>query len=284
MKRLLNYSLSLFLATILSVQIAQAQLNMPQPSPSCKIVQKVGLGDVTISYSRPGAKGRVIFGDLVPFGKVWRTGANSPTKIKFEADVIVEGNKVAAGEYSLFTIPDKTEWTIILNKDPKNANAPGYQESDDVAKFKVKTNATHQSVESFTINFTDLNYASANVEISWEKTSVKFRVEQEVDSKIKEQITRQLDPNRDAGLYYQVASYYFETNQKNEEALSLITKSVDMAPRFWTVHLKAKIQARMNDKSGAIASAEKSKQLAIENKNDDYVKLNDKLIAELKKK
>jgi hypothetical protein len=284
MKRLISYSLSLFLMSLVSFQLATAQLNVPQPSPACKVTQRVGLGDVTINYSRPGAKGRAIFGDLVPFDKIWRTGANSPTKIKFETDVIVEGNKVAAGEYSLFTIPSKTEWTILLNKDPKNANAFGYQEAEDVAKFKVKSNATHHLVESFTINFTDLNYAAVNVEISWEKTSVKFRVEQEVDSKIKEQITRQLDPNRDAGLYYQVASYYYETNQKSEEALSLITKSVDMAPRFWTMHLKAKVQARLNDKNGAMASAEKSKQLAIENKNDDYVKLNEKLMAELKKK
>lgn len=283
MKKVIFYTCTLLFACLFFGQV-QAQLNMPQPSPAAKISQKFGLAEVTVSYSRPSAKGRMIFGDLVPFDKIWRTGANSPTKVKFDADVVIEGAKVPAGEYSLFTIPGKTEWTIILNKDPKNGGAFAYQESDDVAKFKVKSIALPGMVESFTINITDVNFSSAMIEIAWEKTAVKFKMEQEVDSKIKEQITRQLNPARDANLYFQIASYYFETNQNMSEALNLITKSTDLAPQFWTMHLKAKIQAKMNDNSSAVATAEKSIQMAKEAKNDDYVRLNEKLIAEIKKK
>jgi hypothetical protein len=283
MKKVIFYSFNLLIACLF-VSYSQAQISMPQPSPAAKISQKFGLAEVTVSYSRPAAKGRMIFGDLVPFDKIWRTGANSPTKVKFDADVMVEGIKVPAGEYSLFSVPGKTEWTIILNKDSKNGGAFAYQEADDVAKFKVKSMALANTVESFTINVTDVTFNTAILEISWEKTAVRFKLEQEVDSKIKEQITRQLNPARDANLYFQIASYYYETNQNMSEALNLITKSTDLAPQFWTMHLKAKIQARMNDNSSAVATAEKSIQMAKEAKNDDYVRLNEKLIAEIKKK
>jgi Protein of unknown function (DUF2911) len=194
---------------------------------------------------------------------MWRTGANRPTKIKFDDEVSFEGNKVAAGEYSLYSIPGKTEWTFILSKDTKGDGVFSYQESDDVIRFKAKAQTLPQSVET-------------NVQLMWEKTFVQFKIENEITSKIEAQIKKQLDPAKEAGLYSQIAGYYLEANKNLDEALTLITKSTDLAPRYWTLHTKAKIQAKLNKNADAIATAEKDS-------DDNYVRMNDELIAQLKK-
>ncbi len=263
--------------------IAQ-QFNSPQPSPSGKVSQKVGLAEVSVSYSRPSMKGRVIFGDIVVFDKMWRTGANSPTKIKFDDEVSFGGTKVPAGEYTLLSIPSKTEWSVMLNKDTKGNGAFTYQETDNVAVIKVKPQMLAQNVETFVIQFGNITNTTMDLEMMWEKTAIKVQISHDITPKMTSQIKKLLDPNRDAGLYFNIASYYYETNQNTQQALELITKSTDMAPKYWTVHLKAKIQARLNDKTGAVASAEKSKELATADKDDNYVRLNEKLIAELKGK
>jgi hypothetical protein len=275
---------SLFFTLFVAVACTtQAQIKMPQPSPTAKFTQSVGLAEITISYSRPGVKGRVIYGDVVPFDKMWRTGANRPTRIKFDDELSIEGNKVPAGEYTLVTIPGKTEWTIILNKDSKGNGAFSYLESDDVLRFKVKSVALPTSVESFTINITDNTANTANIEFVWEKTAVRFKIENEIASKIEKQIEAQLNPSKDAGTYSQIATYYLETNKNLDKALELITKSTDLAPRYWTLHTKAKIQAKLNKTADAIATAEKSIELAKKDTDDAYIKMNEKLIAELKK-
>ncbi len=272
-----------FLASLLFAitTFTQAQgLVTPQPSPASKISQKFGLAEATVSYSRPSAKNRVIFGDIVPFGKIWRTGANSPTKIKFDDEVMVEGNKVPAGEYSLMTFPDKDQWTVVINKDTKGNGAFTYQNTDDVAKFVVKSTKMTQHVESFTISFTDLSANAATLEIAWEKTAVRIKLENKVEEKIAKQIEKLTAPTRDASLFSNIASYYYDTNQKNDEALTFITKATDMAPRYWTLQMKAKIQARANNFAGALATIEKSTELATKDKDDAYVNANNKLKAE----
>ncbi|TAE75671.1 MAG: DUF2911 domain-containing protein [Bacteroidetes bacterium] len=280
MKKL--FLLASFLFAVLTIQ-AQG-LVTPQPSPSSKISQKIGLAEVSVAYSRPSAKNRVIFGDIVPFGKIWRTGANSPTKIKFDEEVIFEGNKVPAGEYSLMSFPDKDQWTIVINKDTKGNGAFTYQESDDVAKFTVKSVKLTQHVESFSISFSDLGFNSATLELAWEKTSVRIKLENKVDEKIAKQIEKLTAPTRDASLFFNIAAYYYETNQKNDEALAFVTKATDMAPRYWTLQMKAKIQARANDFAGALATIDKSTELATKDKDDAYVNANAKLKAEWAKK
>ncbi len=275
----------LFVAMFVCVcHIFAQQLNSPQPSPAGKVSQKVGLAEISVSYSRPSVKGRVVFGDIVPFDKIWRTGANSPTKIKFDDEVLFGGTKISAGEYTLLSIPSKTEWSVIISKDTKGNGAFTYQESDNLAVIKVKPQTLTQNVESFTIQFGNITNTTTDLEIMWEKTVVKVQIKHDIEQKMNAQIKRMLDPNRDAGLYFNIASYFYESNQNTQQALELITKSTDMTPRYWTVHLKAKIQARLNDKNGAIASAEKSKELAIADKDDNYVRMNEKLIAELKGK
>ena len=275
---ILTLTLCLLMLTNLS-----AQIKMPQPSPKAQIMQKVGLAEVTITYSRPSTKGRKIFGDVVPFDKVWRTGANSPTKIKFDDEVIFEGNKVPAGEYTIVSIPSKTEWTLIINKDTKGNGASTYQESDDVIRLKLKPSTTANAVETFAFNFVDIGNNFATVEMTWEKTAVRFRIENEITSKIEKQITAQLNPSKDAGVHSQIAGYYLDTNQKLPEALELITKSTDVAPFYWTLLTKAKIQHKLGKNQEAITTAQKSIELAKADKDDAYVKMNEQLIETIKK-
>lgn len=273
-------------ATVLVVIIltmvngAFAQINMPRPSPNSTVMQNIGLAEVNISYSRPSAKGRKIFGDLVPFDKIWRTGANEATKISFSDSVTVEGNKLAPGAYALYTIPGATEWTIILGKDPK-VGANNYKDDLQAAKFKVKSGKTCAPVETFTINFTDVTTTSANIQISWENTKVDFKVVNEVDAKVMADIKQKTE---NTASYFQAATYYYETNRDLKQALEWVNKATENNPMFYQVHLKAKIQAKMNDCKGAIETANKSIELAKAAKNDDYVKMNEKLIADCKKK
>lgn len=275
--------LSLLAITLLFCASAFAQLKMPAPSPLSTVTQMVGLAEISIKYSRPSVKGRKVYGDLVPFDKVWRTGANRPTKIKFDDEISFEGNKVPAGEYTLVTIPNATEWTIILNKDSKGNGASSYLESDDVVRFKVKPQLVAYPVENFTINFANITDNTAIIELLWENTAVRFKIENEITSKIEKQITAQLNPAKDAGMYSQIAGYYLDTNQKLPEALELITKSTDLAPRYWTLHTKAKIQAKLGKNKEAMETCQKSIELAKKDGDDGYVKMNEKLIEQLKK-
>jgi len=261
---------------------AMAQLELPRPSPMCEVTQKVGLGEVKIAYSRPGVKGRKIFGDLVPYNKMWRTGANAPTKITFTDDVKVEGQALKAGTYTLITIPGEKAWQIIFNKDSKGRGVFSYDKSEDVLRVKVASFALKPAVESFMIYPADLKDNSAAIALAWQNTGVKFTVSTEIEEKIEAQIKEVLNPNRDARTYYQIASYYYGKGQNLEEAHKLINKSVEMEPRYWTMHLQAKVKHMLKDKKGALAAAEKSLSMAKEAGNQDYVRLNEKLMADIK--
>ena len=269
--------------------VASAQIRTPAASPSATLTQQVGLTDVKITYSRPSTKGRVIFGGLVPYGEIWRTGANASTKISFSDAVTIEGNKVPAGEYALYTIPEKEQWTIILHKNTGywGTGGPGYNKDEEAARFIVKSHPLGESVTSFTIGLTDVTLNTANVEIAWDKTAVKFQIEAEVDSKVMADIDRHII-NRDAhsaGMYHQAATYYYETGKDLNLALDWATKASEASGgAFYIVHLKAKILAKQNKKKEAIAAAEESIKASKAANNMDYVRLNEDLIKEVKKK
>lgn len=259
-----------------------AQLKVPAPSPSGTVKQAVGLSDITIEYSRPGVKNRVIFGDVVPFGKVWRTGANAATKITFGEDVKVEGNAVAAGTYAIYTVPNKDNWEVMLYKDlTLGGNVADYKKENELVRFTVKPKTLNDKVETFTIDVADVTPSSANIEINWEKTRVSFSVVSDIDTKIMKSIeTNVINDNRP---YFQAASYYYDNNKDLAKASEWVDKAIASNPKaFWMVMLKAKIQAKQNDKKGAVASAEKVITLATEAKNDDYMAMAKKLIAENK--
>jgi len=264
--------------------IGMAQINMPKPSPLSNVTQTVGLTDASIAYSRPSAKGRTIFGDLVPFGEIWRTGANASTKIKFSDDVKIEGQDVPAGEYALYTIPGEDEWTIIIHKNITywGTGDDKYKATEDQVRFTVKPMAYPSKIETLTLSFTDLKNDEAFIELLWENTQVKFKVVSEVDKKVMADIDTKMK-GVSASTYYQSAQYYFENEKDLAQALIWVNKAIESGEKFWIVKLKSLILAKQGNYSEAIKAAERSKALALEAKNNDYVRMNEKNIEEWSK-
>ncbi|MFN5556715.1 MAG: DUF2911 domain-containing protein [Chryseotalea sp.] len=274
---------------ILAASVAEAQVVTPQPSPAASVSTVVGLTDVKVDYSRPRTKGRKIFGEgadfIVPFGKIWRTGANNGTKITFSDDVTVEGIKVAKGEYLIFTWPGATEWTIALYKDIKlGGDTDSYDKANEVANFKVKPTKQTEKVDMFTVNITDIadNNKTGKVELAWENTSVKFAIGVDYDAKVMKSI--ETSTKVAPGNYANAAIYYAENGKDLNQALVWINEAIKINPKaFWYIHQKAKIQAKLGDVKGARETANESIRLAKENGNDfGYVKLNEYFLKTLK--
>ncbi len=282
MKKLIS---ALTTASVLSLTITlHAQtLKVPAPSSSQVLKQGFGIGEVTIDYSRPSAKGRVIFGDLVPFGKIWRTGANAATKLTFSEDVTVDGKPVTAGTYALYSIPAKDAWEIILYKDlTLGGNVGEYKAENELMRFKASTSVYPLFVETFTIDVTNVTPKTASIELRWEKTAVSFKIASDFDAKVMKNIeTAVIEDKRP---YFQAANYYYENDKDLNKALEWVNKAIEQNPKgFFIVHLKAKILLKQKDFKGAIAAAEQSLALSKEAKNDDFIKMNEKLIEEAKK-
>jgi hypothetical protein len=263
---------------------AQAQIKMPQASPSSSVSQQVGLTTIDLNYSRPSKRERKIFGELVPYGSIWRTGANNPTTLQFDTPFKVEGKSLPAGKYAIYAIPEKKEWTIIFSKKTDNWGAMGYDEKDDAVRFTVPTTRTKNTVETMKVSFQDITDTGSTVEIAWDNTAARFRVETEVDPIVMKQIKEMLiDKDSDNPmLYFQAANYYFSNNKDLKTAMEWIEKSVEGDPRYYTVHLKAKIEAALGMKADAISTAQQSMEMAREANNPDYIALNERLIASLK--
>ena len=282
LNKMKSIAAAFMLTAALSTNVIAQQLKVPAASPAQTIKQAFGLSEITIDYSRPGAKNRVVFGDVVPFGKVWRTGANSATKITFGDDVKVEGTEVKAGTYAIYSIPNKESWEIMLYKDlTLGGNVADYKMENEVLRFKVKTMAMNNKVETFTMGVADVTATSANIELMWENTKVMFAVMTEIDSKIMKNIESSVV--KDNRPYYQAASYYYETNRDLKTALEWTEKAMASYPKaYWIVLLKAKIQLKLNDKKGAIETANLVIKMATEDKDDSYIKQAEKLIASAK--
>lgn len=271
------------LLTFCSLSTAQAQLRIPAASPSQTTKQSFALDDITLDYSRPAVKGRTIFGDLVPYDKVWRTGANATSKITFSSDVKLGGKDVKAGTYGLFTIPGKTSWEVMLSKDlTLGANVGAYNKENEVVRVTVKPNTLPFKVETFTINIADIQPNSAVLEIMWDKTRVPVAITADIDQTIVKNIDASMASEKPA--YFEAASYYYDTNRDLKQALGWVTKATEQNPKaFWIMLLKARIELKLKEKANAIASAEKTVALASEAKNADYVKMANDVIASAKK-
>lgn len=268
-------------ACSLFISTAGAQVKMPAPSPVQTIKQDFGIGSIELTYSRPGTKGRKVFGDLVPTGKLWRTGANAATKIVFSDAIEIGGKKVDSGTYVLYTIPNDENWEIILNKGLSNWGIDGYKESEDVVRFKVDAVKTKTAVETLTMQFTDIKATSCKLEISWEKKAVIIPIVTDINEKMKAQIEAAM--LTDKKPYWQAAQFYNEFDKNLAKALENINKAIEgNAKAFWMLLYKAKIQQEMGDTAGAIKTSKESSALAKEAGNDDYVRMNDKLQKELK--
>jgi Protein of unknown function (DUF2911)/Tetratricopeptide repeat len=274
----------LFITTIaaFTLFIAEAQLKTPAPSPTQTIKQDFGLSNVELSYSRPGIKGRKIFGDLVPFGKVWRTGANSATTITFGDEVTIGGKKIAAGKYGLLTIPDKKSWIIIISKQTDVTNPADYIQDQDVVRVEANTMSMNESVETLTMQFANVKPSTCELHIMWDKTAVALPVGTDVETKIMAQIDQQM--NKDNRPYFNAAMYYMDNGKDLNQALAWFDKAVELQPTaFFIHHQRANCLAKLGRKEEAKAAAQKSIELAKAQKNDDYVRLNEKLLAELDK-
>ena len=277
--------LSLFVAAMMIAGSSFAQdLKLPALSPTAKISQEFSTSNIEISYSRPSMRGRKVFGDVVAFGDVWRTGANGATKIKFGEDVTVGGESVKAGEYALYTIPGRDKWEVILNKGTGNWGASGYSTSDDVARFTVTPRTTEKEVQTFTMNIGNIKFNSCNIELMWENTKVIIPVKADNETRLNTSISKAINtPNVP---YFQAANYYYETDQNLDTAYLYVNKAVESNPKaFWMYHLKAKIAAKQGKKRDAIEAANKSIELAKGTANEaEYKRNNERLIAQLNKK
>lgn len=273
--------MTLLLASFVSFS---QQLQMPQASPSAKISQQFGLSVVTVEYSRPSVKGRKIFGELVPFGLVWRTGANSATQITFSTEVSISGQKIPAGTYAFYAIPEKSQWTLILSKDTQLWGSIGYDASQDQARFVVPASKTSKKWETFDISFNNITDNSVVASVRWDKTQVDFKIETEADPIVMAEIKKLvIDGNStDPSLLFQAGSYYFTAGKDLNQAYTWVKQSTDADPKYWTMHLRAKIESALGLKTEALDSALKSKAMAEQEKNPDYVALNERLIKSIK--
>jgi Protein of unknown function (DUF2911) len=257
------------------------QLKTPSPSTPQYVKQDFGLSSIELSYSRPGVKGRKIFGDLVPYGKVWRTGANQATTLTFGDDVIIGGTKIPAGKYGLLSIPDDKKWTIIITKQLDVTSPGAYKQDQDVVRLDVDTHDMPYAIETFTIMFGNVTGSGCDLDLLWDKTMVRLPIKTEVDAKIMTQIDNAL--NKDNRPYFAAASYYMDNGKDLNKALEWFNKATDQDPTaYFIFYQKARCQAKLGKKQDAVATAQKSMQLAKDANNPDYVTLNEKLIASLK--
>ena len=258
-----------------------AKVEFPQASPMCTLKQRIGLTDIEVDYSRPGVKGREIFGAMLPYGKVWRTGANSATKLVFSTDVKLNGHEIPAGTYALMTIPDKDEWTVIINKGSEQWGAYKYDEKSDVVRFKVKPIKIDHSVETLTIEFDDIKDESADMKLVWDKTKVPIKLEVNFVDKLTKQIEAEMASDDKNKPYFQAANFWFNHDKDLHQAKKWVDAAVAEKDTFFIVHLQAKILAKLGDKAGALAAAKHSTELATKANDTAYVKLNEALIKSL---
>lgn len=267
----------LFLAAVSPVH---AQIETPWPSPFCKTVQTVGLTDVTIEYSRPGVKDREIYGGLVPFNEPWRTGANAATKVTFSTDVTLGGKQLAEGEYALITVPAETQWELRFYP-YKGGSWRSYVDDEDAEPVTVMAEPKEMDsyIESLVIHLDNLRNESATFLIAWDKTIVPVKLEVPTNKMVEESIESTMS-GPSAGEYYAAASYYFDEGKDLDQALKWINTSLEKGgDRFWILRTKSLIQAELGDYKGAIETARKSKMLAEEADNQEYIRFNTENIA-----
>lgn len=273
----------LLVAVFATTLICHAQIQTPQPSPFTKIEQKVGLTDITLEYSRPNMRGRTVFGDLVPYGDLWRLGANANTKITFSDDVMVGGKSLKKGTYAIYATPNKESWEVVFYSDANNWGLPqSWDESKVAAKATAEVYPIPMKIESFTISFDDLSNNSVNLGIMWENTYVGVPIEVPTDKAVTAAIEKTMN-GPGASDYYAAAVYYLQEGKDINQAKTWIDKAISMAgdkAAFWQLRQQSLIYAKAGDKKGAITAAKKSLAAAEAAGNKDYVKMNKESLKE----
>jgi hypothetical protein len=234
-------------------------LDLPRLSPEASVSQTVGITDIQVDYFRPGVKGRVIWGELVPYNEMWRTGANRATLVSFDADVMVEGKKLEKGKYSFFTIPTQDEWTIIFNKNTELWGTSGYKQEEDVLRLQVKPQ-TAEFTERMMFYFADLKDNSASLVLQWEKLKISLSIGVDVNTLVFEEAERVInwrDP-------YRAADYVLENNLDLEKGKSWLDLSLKIEKNYWNTTLKAQYQEKMGKQKEAVKSMEEALKMAAE--------------------
>jgi hypothetical protein len=281
----ITMKLNILFLLCFSATISTAQISVPAPSPLGKTTQKVGLTDVSIEYSRPSVKGRAIFGGLVEYDQMWRWGANASTKFTVSDDVTLNGHDIPAGTYALYAIPTADEWTIVVHTNLKHwgTGDDKYDSTEDLVRFTVAVdNAYPVLTETMTFQFSDLTTGGCNLEFMWENVHLTLAINTNVDEQVMKEIDVQMQ-GVSAATYYQAARYYYDNDKDMTKAYEWINLALVNNEKFWIVRQKALIEAKLGQYKNAIATAEKSKELALQAKNDHYVKLNEKSIEEWSK-
>lgn len=274
--------LVLFVFALTLMVSVNAQIETPAPSPAGKIEQVVGLTDVAIEYSRPSMRGRTIFGDLVPYGKIWRTGANARTKVTFSDNVTVGDTELKAGTYAIFTIPQEKTWEVIFYTDYAGGGAPAeLDESKVAARVNAPVYPIEVDIQSFTISIDDITSNSAVIGMMWENTYVGVEFKVATDKKVSASIDKALN-GPGFNEYYAAATYYLSEGKDINKAKEWIDKAMSMTkePRFWQLRQQSLIYAKAGDKKGAIEIAKKSLAAATKAGNADYIKMNNDSIKE----
>ena len=276
----------ILLSAIFCYSFISAQIKSPQPSPTATITQKVGVSNISVEYSRPGAKEREIFGGLVSYGKMWRTGANKATKITFNENCVFGGAKVKKGSYSLFTIPGEKEWTVVLNKNTELWGVGEYDEKNQVCSIVSKAIETKDFTESFTIDFGTFQSFSAIMSLKWANTKIDIKIESLAAKKLEKQYLELLTKGPSASDYYNGAKFFADNTSEYEMALEWINTAIDKRPdAFWMQFHKARILKKMGNKKESISVAEEVIALAKEKKDDyGYIKRSEDLIKSMKSK
>lgn len=267
------------------VLISQAQLNLPNASPDQEIKQHLGFTELQVKYSRPSARGRVIFGDLVPFNEIWRTGAHDATTIWLSDSIKVNGTNVPADTFSLFTIPEKNEWTIILNKVAQMHGTSDYAQDNDQLRFKVKAEKSARFYETFTIEINDFSKNGAYVYLLWENTQVKFPIESYADQRVMAEIAERINVKKEdkPSLYYQASLYYFNNNKDINQAYEWVKIATSKSQEAGYFQLQAKIEASQGRVADALTTLAKSTELAKAKKLEPVIKANEKLANDWKR-
>ncbi len=276
------FAIAIFMISI----VGNSQVKTPQASPKSLLNQLVGLTDVEIEYSRPSAKGRIVFGELVPFGRLWRTGANANTTISFSDDVVIDGKTLKKGKYALYTLPRIDTWEIIFYTKTDNwGNPETFSEENVALRAIVKPELTARNIETFTIDINNLDNNFGVLNLMWERTLVALKFEVPTQKIAIESIEKAL-AGPTAGDYFSSAQYFYQSNGDLTKALTYINKALELNidKPFYYTRLKSLIQAKLGDKKGALETAKQSLAAAILAKNNDYVKMNQDSILEWSKK
>ncbi|MFN0275250.1 MAG: DUF2911 domain-containing protein [Chitinophagales bacterium] len=282
MTKIKNIAILFLLAALCKPAFTQ-ELELPHPSPGATISQKFGMAEATIAYSRPLMKGRKIFGALVPYGEMWRTGANKCPNITFDKEVIINNQKVEAGTYSLFTIPGETEWTIIINKNSELWGTGGYKQEEDVMRIMVKPEEVPLT-ESFTMDFANVRENAVTVQIYWERTKVSFDISQDYMQEALANINESIEAAKNThGLYNDAAEFYLDNKLDAKQALEWAKKSVEIKERYWNLSTYSRALAINGMKQEALEAAGKALKLAEEAKNTGMVESIKKNIEEWNK-